>query len=371
MKAFLCAWLLASLQSLIPARAYESDIHYSTTYVLARAVGWTEAEAAIIAGANQGVDENQDTVAALEVDTTSLASLTGYLTSSLRQADKNLRFHCFSKTRGQAGEISADVHDVMSAHFAKVPRQDLDPRRNTRRLVALGVALHCQQDAHAHVDFGGSCGAYPGSCYGHTHETFIDQVIFRVMGKHYFNPDHPGVSGEHLLETLQGTVRALSARRPRESVRSISARGLAALSDALRNSGLELPDAVRIECNRHIAGKWLFDRLSSGGRTHEGTEAVTTLARDVALTCRNPALASARIIRIPEPRFPRLNSDGSPYHVDSKGSYDLIRGGSFEDALPSVRAAGHAGVTPHPHAPTIKVQLSHWSQILALPRVGG
>lgn len=371
MKGILCACLLASLQSLIPAWAYESDIHYSTTYVLARAVGWTETDAAIIASANQGVDENQDTVAALEVDTTSIASLAGYLASSLRQADKNLRFHCFSKTRGQAGRISKDVLDVMSAHFANVPRQDLEPRRNTRRLVALGVALHCQQDAHAHVEFGGSCGAHPGSCYGHTHETFLDQVIFRVMGKHYFNPDHPGVSGEHLLETLQGTVRALSAGRTRDSVRSLSKRGLAALSDALRSSGLELPDDVRRDCNRYIAGKWLFDRLSAGGGAHDGIEAVTTLAPDVAVTCGNATLASARIVRIPEPRFPRLNSDGSPYHVHSNGSYALIRGGSFEDSLPSIRSVGNPDGTPHPHAPTIKVQLSHWSQILALPRVGG
>src|SRR4249920_2294945 len=135
MKGFLCACLLVSLQSLSPARAYEADIHYSTTYVLARAVGWSEDDALTIASANQGVDENQDTVAALEVDTISI--------SSLRQAEKNLRFHCFSKTPGQAGQISADVRKVISGHFAEVPDYDENPRRNARRLIALGVALHC------------------------------------------------------------------------------------------------------------------------------------------------------------------------------------------------------------------------------------
>src|SRR5436190_11802558 len=127
MKGFFCACLLVSLLWMSAAQAYEADIHYSTTYVLARAVGWSEADALIIASANQGVDENQDTVAALEVDT---------ISSSLRQAEKNLRFHCFSKTRGPAGEISADVRGVMSRHFAEVPDYDEDPRRNARRLIA-------------------------------------------------------------------------------------------------------------------------------------------------------------------------------------------------------------------------------------------
>src|SRR6476660_8985637 len=107
MKGFLCACLLVSLHSV--TQAYEADIHFSTTYVLARAVGWPEADALTIASANQGVDENQDTVAALEVDTSPGPSLAGYVTSSLHQAEKNLQFHCFSKTSGPAGEISADV----------------------------------------------------------------------------------------------------------------------------------------------------------------------------------------------------------------------------------------------------------------------
>src|SRR5688572_2777459 len=98
MKGLLCACLLASFHSV--SQAYEADIHYSTTYVLARAVGWSKADAQTIASANQGVDENQDTVAALEVETSPGASLSGYVASSLHQAERNLSFHCFSKTRG-------------------------------------------------------------------------------------------------------------------------------------------------------------------------------------------------------------------------------------------------------------------------------
>jgi len=100
------------------ANAYEADIHNSTTYVLARAVGWPEADALTIASANQGVDENQDTVAALEADTTPGPSFAGSLTSSLHQAEKNLRLHCFSETGGHSGQISTDVREVISRHFA-------------------------------------------------------------------------------------------------------------------------------------------------------------------------------------------------------------------------------------------------------------
>ena len=340
MKGILCACLLVSLQLMRPAQAYEADIHYSTTYVLARAVGWSETDARTIASANQAVDENQDTVAALEVDR---------IASSLRQAEKNLRFHCFSKTRGQPGQISADVREVISRHFAEVPDHDEDPRSNTGRLIALGVALHCQQDAYSHAGFGGSCGSYPGSCYGHSHQTFFDQVAFRLLGKHYYDPDHPGVSGPRLLEALQGTVRELAARRPKDSLRSIPTGKVVALSDALRASGLELPDEVRRDCNRYIVGKWLFDFIHAGGEK---------LAPGIAGTCRNASLASATIVRIPAPRFPRLNADASPYLVRADGSYQRVRGGDFTVSLPTIR---------NYNTRRVKVQLSHWNQILALP----
>ena len=358
MKGFLCACLLVSLPSV--TQAYEADIHYSTTYVLARALGWSEADALTIASANQGVDENQDTVAALEVDTTPSPSIAGYVTSSLHQAEKNLRFHCFSKTRGQAGQISADVLEVMSGHFAGVPVHD-EPRRNARRLIALGVALHCQQDAYSHAGFGGSCGSYSGSCYGHTHQTFLDQVAFGLLKKHYFNPDHPGVSGQWLLEALQGTASALAAHRSKASLRPIPVNALIALSEALRGSGLELPDEVRRDCNRYIAGKWLFDFLHSGSRTQSSPDTLEKLAPEVAGACRNASLASATIVRIPVARFPRLNPDASPHLVRADGTYQLIRGADFDVSLPRA---------PNYNTHRVKVQLSHWSQLLALPVVG-
>jgi hypothetical protein len=367
MKGILCACLLASLDAMTAAQAYEADIHYSTTYVLARAVGWTQADALTIASANQAMDENPDTVAALEVEATRSPSLAGSVRSSLRQAEKNLIFHCFSKTRGPAGEISADVRKVMSGHFARVPDRDKDPRANARRLIALGVALHCQQDAYSHAGFGGSCGSYSGSCYGHTHQTVLDQMVFSLLGKHHFNPDHPGVSGEWLLEALGGTVSELQARRPKSASRSVPRNALLSLSDDLRGSGLYLPDEVRRDCNRHIAGKWLFDYLRSRGKTQNSPDTLETLAPEVASTCKNASLASATIVKIPHPRFPRLNADASPYLVRADGSYQPVRGGDFGVFSPAIHARGIAARLPDYSTHKVRLQLSHWSQLLAWP----
>jgi len=365
MKGILCACLLASLQSMT-AEAYEADIHYSTTYVIARAVGWPESDALTIASANQGVDENQDTVAALEMDTTPRPSVAGYVTSSLHQAEKNLRFHCFSRNPGQAGRISADVIEVIAAHFAEVPHGDDEPRRNTKRLIALGIALHCQQDAYSHAGFGGSCGTYPGSCYGHTYQTFLDQALFGLLKKHQYNPDHPGVSGERLREVLERTASALAARRPQAGSSSIPTKELVALSDELRASGLDLPDEIRRECNRYIAGKWLADFFQST-RKQSGPDRLQKLAPEVANTCRNASLASATIVRIPDAHFPRLKSDGTPSLVRADGSYQLLRVGEVDVSLPSLHAEGSTTLIPDYNTHKVKVQLSHWSQLLALP----
>ena len=345
MKGFLLACLLASLQAMTVARAYEADIHYSTTYVLARAAGWTGTDALTIASANQGVDENQDTVAALEVDS---------ISNSLHQAEKNLRFHCFSASSGHAAGISPDVRKVMAGHFSKLSDVNEELPGNARRLIALGAALHCQQDAHAHVGFGGSCGSHSGSCLGHTYENFLDQVVFGLLKKHYFNPDHPGVSGEQLLETLQGTARELAAHRPKGS--SIPNKTLAALSDALRESGRELPDEARRECNRYIAGKWLFDFFRSGSSEQSNQDTLQRLGPEVAASCKNASLGSATIVRIPAPRFPRLNGDASPYLVRADGTYQLLGHEDFDQSPHAIAAHGTRKAS---------MQLSHWRQLLA------
>lgn len=367
-KGFIWACVLLTLSSPQAVRAYEGDIHFSATYVLARAAGWPEADALTIASANEGVDANPETVAALEMDTIPGASLAGYVTSSLHQAEQNFGLHCFSGTNGPADRVSDDVLEVISGHFARVPDRDADPRKNARGLIALGVALHCQQDAFSHVSFGGSCGSYAGSCYGHTYRTFLDGVLFGVLKKHYFDPDHPGVSGQGLLNALQETARELAAHRPMAAARPIPIDALNSLADALRTSGLELPDAVRRECNRLIAGKWLADFLRSIGA--QSRDSLRTLAPQVAGDCGNESLASATVVSIPEPRFPRLDADASPTFVRADGTYEQVAGGDLAAFLPGLGAASVADLIPELDAQKLKLQLSHWSQLLALPLIG-
>jgi hypothetical protein len=366
MKGILCACLLAALQPMSAARAYEGDVHFSATYVIGRAVGWSEADALTIASANDAMDQNQDTVAALEVDATPGLSFTGYVTSSLHQAGRNLDLHCFSMTGDRGDRISEDVGEVVARHFSAIPDRDDDRRSHSRRLIALGVALHCQQDAYAHIGFGGSCGSYPGSCYGHTYETFLDQVFFGVTKKHSYNPDHPGVSGRRLLQALQGTAREMAKHGEKISWRPLAPGALVELSNSLRGSGLDLPDDVRRDCNRHIAGRWLFELLQSAGRT-PGRDDFEKLPPDVAVTCKNASLASATVVRIPEPRYPRLNVDASPGLVRADGSYERARDGDVLVASHGIDAGELAGLSPHGDMRKLKVRLSHWSHLLALP----
>ena len=87
---------------------------------------------------------------------------------------------------------------------------------------------------------------------------------------------------------------------------------------------------------------------------------VEKLAPEVAGTCRNASLGSATIVRIPDPRFPRLNADASPSLVRADGTYELVSDGGFDVSSPNI---------PNYETHEIKVQLSHWSQLLALPLI--
>jgi hypothetical protein len=191
--------------------------------------------------------------------------------------------------------------------------------------------------------------------------------MFGLLKKHYFNPDHPAVSGQRLLQALRGTVAELATRRPQASMRSIPPARLAALSDALRHSGVELPDETRRDCNRFVVGKWLFDLLHSGERTQGNPDTLETLAPEAAATCRNESLRSATVVRIPDPRFPRLRSDASPYHVRADGSYQLLHDGTLAAPMPRIATQANAGRVPDYNRRKVRLQLSHLRQLLALP----
>src|SRR5436309_12159234 len=47
----------------IPAKAYEEDTHFTVTYVMLRAVGFTDSEAMAVASYDQGMDDSKGTIA--------------------------------------------------------------------------------------------------------------------------------------------------------------------------------------------------------------------------------------------------------------------------------------------------------------------
>ncbi len=57
----------------------------------------------------------------------------------------------------------------------------------------------------------------------------------------------------------------------------------------------------------------------------------------------------------------------SPYLVRADGTYQLVRDGDFDVPLPGIHAEGIAALIPNYNTHEVKVQLSHWSQLLALP----
>jgi hypothetical protein len=124
---------------------------------------------------------------------------------------------------------------------------------------------------------------------------------------------------------------------------------------------------VRRDCNRYIAGKWLVDFFHSGGRSQKSPDRLEILAPKVAVTCRNASLGSATVVTLPPPRFPRLNPDASPYLVSANGSYQPLLNGDFGASSPGIHTGGIAALLPDYSARKVTVQLSHWSQLLALP----
>ncbi|MEO8064473.1 MAG: DUF6765 family protein [Pseudomonadota bacterium] len=110
------------------------------------------------------------------------------------------------------------------------------------------------------------------------------------------------------------------------------------------------------------------DENQDTARNNPGT--LEKLAPEVAGTCKNASLASSTVVRIPAPRFPRLNPDVSPHLVRADGTYQRVRDGDFGTSRAGTDPERNAALIPNYDAH--EVQVSHWSQLLALtlvPRV--
>ena len=122
-KMFSTLALAAALLVFRPVNAwcYEKDVHFSLTYVLARASGFEDREALIVASADVGMDLNASTAA--------------WPVTSFDFRRKNRLWHSFGKNR----------HEVLRR------RDDLWQRAiTTRDLINLGQFLHFEQDLYSH-----------------------------------------------------------------------------------------------------------------------------------------------------------------------------------------------------------------------------
>lgn len=301
-------WVLATITAVLPLMcppscgAFEIDIHYDSTYVLARVAGWSSEQARIIASANQGMDENFTTHAALEFAFSTDANVA----SPVHQAQKNFTFHCFSKRTPPPQTLNDDVVLSQGTLLSKVKSL-----AGTHRLIALGVALHCVQDSSSHHDYGGTCNGLQGSCWGHAFDSIADHTSNRT------NPDNPGIKWG-LLEALNNTLtHLLSDTTKRDKPISISATDMGELVKALSRDRNNTDD-IRQRCNRYRAAAWMRDILARSKRHIE--------ERAIALDAQCGSMSS---VALPRGRYPVLDRDATPQQVDgvdyvevSDGPYD-------------------------------------------------
>ncbi len=356
---------------LFSAHAYEVDIHYSATFAIARAVGWSDEDALLIASANQGVDENKETVAALEIDAIALLGTRGfYPTSLVHQAEKNFKFHCFSKVQDQAnGDIAENVLKTFNELSSSAPSKTQNKFWRTYFLTAVGVALHCLQDAFSHNGYGGKCGAYDGSCTGHTIDSFKDAIAYTVnKTKHMKNPDHPAVLSGRVLWALRATAYWLTKyytfykdrHIPDGNVPPVPDNDLIDLANALEGSGKISSDDDRRSCNRYLVAKWLYGMIARKGNTQtKDTEPVPA-----NLSCNG--LDGAFRVKIPDAKYPRMDKNASPRGVTEAGGYDQVGGpNSFDVWIPMIehnQTANAASLGTY----TFKVQVDRAQQLVGL-----
>lgn len=334
--------------------AYEADVHYYATFALALMSGWSWKDARVIASADQGVDENKRTVAALDTDATISAGVPLKVTIGIvHQAPQNFEFHSFSPEDDRdKGLFFAPVTGALEQCGKRVSDLLKDPihARNdaaeyARTVIAIGVYMHCYEDMASHYAYGGVCPPglkkYPGSCMGHTLDSVLDQLEQKThfRGKP-LNPDNPIVKPLNDIRKVfadsAGTLASSHERLYGGTDHSIEAYDSAMdlATKVLRDPHVDaLPDMQRIECNRERIGAWLYDRLEKTGRLCEiPRAAITHFPND-------KCSAGGAGVVIPQPSYPRLDRFAAPVHVENTGQYvSTVDGNTFDYEIEDLKA---------------------------------
>lgn len=293
--------------------AAEEHFHYHITFVVALAVGWNWEEARLIASANLAVDENEETVAALEMT---------WGKKLPHMSPKNLRFHCFSATNDRRAskrdDRNQDVKDNLAFLEARAnqaidqAQQSKNPLDVTQALVAIGVYFHCQQDSWFHSGFGGQWD-------GHALESFF-AMIFGIP-----DPDQAAARPAKAERALDEMLQKLTSFRRRwggpihEITQSVLWQFKRFLTHPITN---RMTKRERETCDQRLAGHWLYRLL------HERDQLVLMPNENIRddLVRLSPRCQRVRVAVFSEPDAPqwievpsalslKLDLDGSLLHT--------------------------------------------------------
>lgn len=292
-----------------PVNAAEEHFHYQITFLVTLAVGWSWEEAHLIASANLAVDENEETIASLEITGRSWLP---------HISPKGLRFHCFSASNDRRASRNhtrnPDVLDNLAsletrAHTAiDQARRSQNPSAISEALIAIGVYLHCQQDSWFHSGFGGRWD-------GHALANFFAMLLKRP------DPDQaaarPIKTERAVDEMLEKLMRF--RRRWGGPLTALSPDDLALLKQLLTHwLTTKMTKRERMACDQRLAGQWLHqllskkDQLSLAPRDgiNDGLAKPSSWCRRVQVAVFPEASSSAWVV-VPPALSLKLGLDGN------------------------------------------------------------
>jgi hypothetical protein len=319
------------------ARAYNEDLHYYVTFVLAVTLGMEWDQALAVASATQAVDQNLFTK---PTEHAAWKSPTGHndpeqqtlgpLPLSLGLSLQDYFFHCFSRERG---DTRGQPHATVIEHLNGLEKRAVtlidegntsnDANDKSRALIAIGIYLHCQQDSLSHSGYG-------GDPMGH--------VWAEVFSR---SPDdtqrYPDNTKKALVQTVE-KLRAFVAQLGR-NITDVSDAELAVLFRGL-SEGPDVPD--RPLCNKKIIEYW-FRKMAdlhpidvSASRLHEQSYTYTvgqwyreTVDRSSGDIKRDIYATSLQCLPLLKAIFPEIND--AYYKPIRQTLYNITMGSDLAD----------------------------------------
>lgn len=332
MKRKSLVFILLILATLLAAgrdvAAFEIDLHYDIKFKIAFAIGWPWDDAKIIASADQGLDENKETVASI-------------MDIVRNDRERWYDLHCFSRTDDTGGQRDPGVLGAMTALENKAntainasKNSPSDPALKTKALIAIGVYLHCQEDSWSHLGYGG---------------TFTGHGWASIFGE---DPDNPATDPTKTGSALRETYEKLSDFKQRldGTPAQIPITDLDPLIKGVTNRISKSKDMNYMDRRRGntlIAEHWLYLTLEKHGllgnlssvpltSTELSSLKQYTYPNKTYLDIHNDAFGlfgthNEMKIVDPSPGYPKLDPNAQPRSVStSTGDYAKVSGGTFD-----------------------------------------